>query len=511
MATRTHPGNRQRYRRPQTPLPDWVASGPVYRPRRPTTTPLYPVVQHHLETFLDQATLVDPMGFGPPAWVERDLRAYLKCGILAHGFARAKCEDCGHERLVPFSCKSRGVCPSCNTRRMAETAAHLTDHVLPFLPVRQWVLTVPKRLRPFLHNNPRIASGVLRIFVRAIRTTLCRASPGSPRDAGLGAITFLHRFGAALNTHFHYHIVVLDGVFAPVPDQSVQFHHASQLTPAHWLELQHVIQHRVLRYFRTQGLLDEADANGMLNWQGSGGFSIDASVRIEGGDRPGIERLIRYCARPPFALERLHAPAGIRSLASNDSRLVYRLPRPTPDGRTVLRLTPLELLERLSYLIPPPRLHRHRYHGVLAPNASLRASVVAIGRPEAEIGEVEPAGSDSGCPVLGGSLGEDPVRPANPARIRWAILLTRIYGVLPLLCPACGGQMKVLAFLTDPPVVSAILLHLDLPHQPPPLSPARGPPQGEFLLDQTSEFDPTEPVPESEYTFDQSLPEEFED
>jgi hypothetical protein len=71
------------------------------------------------------------------------------------------------------------------------------------------------------------------------------------------------------------------------------------------------------------------------------------------------------------------------------SRLVYRLPRPAPDGRTVLRLSPLEFLERLSHLIPPLRLHKHRYHGVLAPNAGLRASVVAIGRPEVERTEVE--------------------------------------------------------------------------------------------------------------------------
>ena len=175
MATMTHRGPRHRYRQPKAPLPDWVASGPIYRPRRPTTTPLYPVVQHHLETFLAQATQTDPMGFGPPAWVERNLQAYLKCGILAHGFARARCEDCGHERLIPFSCKT----------------------------------------------------------------------------------AFLHRFGAALNTHFHYHIVVLDGVFAPAEDREAHFHAANQLTPAHWLELQHVIQHRVLRYFRNQGLLDD--------------------------------------------------------------------------------------------------------------------------------------------------------------------------------------------------------------------------------------------------------------
>jgi hypothetical protein len=123
-----------RYGQQPRAAPDWASAQHVYRPRRPTTTPLYPVVQHHLETFLAQATENDRMGYGVPLWVEKDLRAYLRCGILAHGFARLRCEDCGHERLLPFSRKSRGVCPSCNTRRMAEVAAHITDHVLPHLP-----------------------------------------------------------------------------------------------------------------------------------------------------------------------------------------------------------------------------------------------------------------------------------------------------------------------------------------------------------------------------------------
>ncbi len=95
-----------------------------------------------LETFLAQAAEADPMADGVPSWVERDLRAYLRCGILAHGFARARCTGCGYDFLVAFSCKGRGVCPSCNARRMVETAAHLVDHVLPPLPVRQWVLSV---------------------------------------------------------------------------------------------------------------------------------------------------------------------------------------------------------------------------------------------------------------------------------------------------------------------------------------------------------------------------------
>ena len=104
-----------------------------------------------------------------------------------------------------------------------------------------------------------------------------------------------------------------------------------------------------------RGLLERHVTDDMLTWQASGGFSIDASVHIAGRDRVGLERLLRYCARPPFALERLEAngygpPGG--------ERIVYRLPHPAPDGTTALSLTPLEFLERLALLIHPPRIHR---------------------------------------------------------------------------------------------------------------------------------------------------------
>lgn len=330
-------------------------------------------------------------------------------------------------------------------------------------------------------------------------------SPGAPRGAQLGAISFLHRFGSSLNTHFHYHCVILDGTFSQGPGGDACFHEATLLEPHHWQELQHVVQRRVLRYFRTYGLLDEADAEGMLGWQGSGGFSIDASVRLLGDDREGVERLLRYCARPPFALERLHAPKGAASLSSPDARLLYRFPKPTPDGRTQIMLSPLQLLERLARFVPPPRIHRNRYHGVLAPNARLRSAVVVIGRPGADVPD-----SDTRASAPPAAAHDESTRPATPARLRWAVLLARIYEVLPLLCPACGGELKILAFLTDPPVVSAILLYLELPHRPPPISPARGPPQGDFLLDQTPDFDPTHGEQAPEFFFDQSLPVEFE-
>ncbi len=91
----------------------------------------------------------------------------------AAGPPRVQCDG------VAFSCKGRGVCPSSNARCMAEVTTHLTDEVIPHLPVRQWVLSVPKHLRPFFHQTPEVASAVLAIFLRALRAALREASPGA--------------------------------------------------------------------------------------------------------------------------------------------------------------------------------------------------------------------------------------------------------------------------------------------------------------------------------------------
>jgi hypothetical protein len=98
---------------------------------------LHAVVREHLESWLALQREGELDAPAVPAFVERELRKYLTCGILAQGFGRARCPACGHDFLVAFSCRARAVCPSCNARRMAETAAHLVDHVFPRVPVRQ--------------------------------------------------------------------------------------------------------------------------------------------------------------------------------------------------------------------------------------------------------------------------------------------------------------------------------------------------------------------------------------
>ena len=121
----------------------------AYQPRVPSDGVVYQVVRDHFETFRAEAARLRE-GDGLPRFVEEEFRAFLRCGWLAGGFARLRCGDCGLKRLVPFSCKGRAVCGSCAGRRMAERAAHLVDHVFPDAPVRQWVLTLPYRLRYLL-------------------------------------------------------------------------------------------------------------------------------------------------------------------------------------------------------------------------------------------------------------------------------------------------------------------------------------------------------------------------
>jgi hypothetical protein len=255
------------------------------------------------------------------------------------------------------------------------------------------------------------------------------------------------------------------------------------------------VRRRVLRLLVRRGLLDSEDAKEMQNWAHGGGFSVDASVRVEASDRAGLERLLRYCARPPFALERL-------SWAEDSPEtLRYQLPKPLPDGRTVLYLSPLELIDRLAARIPPPRIHRHRYHGVLAPNSPWRAQIICLQAAE--------AATDDPLLMNPPSVAEKP--PSSPTQSHrsstylWAMLLARLYACFPLLCPHCGTEMRIIAFVTDTPSVRRVLEHLGEPTQPPRTMPPRGPPLGAAPKDQTPALDPIEPEPAPEFEADQTL------
>ena len=142
-----------------------------------------------------------------------------------------RCGDCGHDKLVAFSCKRRGFCPPCGARRMAQTASHLVDHVIPHLPVRQWVrvckvrLPIPRRLS--LAAQPKLVKPVLQVVHRAITRFLLAQAALKAEQADSGAVALIQpnlwMKGSAANLNIHLHCLVRDGVYRCDPDAEPVF------------------------------------------------------------------------------------------------------------------------------------------------------------------------------------------------------------------------------------------------------------------------------------------------
>src|SRR2546430_13860686 len=232
----------------------------TYAPRDPSHTVLYTVIAEHLETF--PASLADdPEAPGLPAYVEREFYDYLRCGILAYGFLRLGCDTCKQEVLLPFSCKRRGFCPSCVGRRMAQMAAHLVERVIPWVPTRQWVVSVPIPLRYWMAASQDLTAKVHTIN----RTTIGQYYVNQAVTRGLeranvqsGSVTFIQRFGSAMNLNLHFHCVFLEGVYPDRPEASLKPRFVTSEPPSD-ADIATVVQkisHRVIRKLCHLGYLE---------------------------------------------------------------------------------------------------------------------------------------------------------------------------------------------------------------------------------------------------------------
>ena len=396
----------------------------TYEPRDPSRTILYNVMAEHLETFL--ASLHDdPDAEGLPAYVEREFYDYLQCGILAHGFLRLGCDNCKKEVLLALSCKRRGFCPSCAGRRMAQTAAHLVECVMPWVPTRQWVVSVPMPLRYWTASSRDLTAQVHSI----IRTTIAQFYVNQAVKRGAerqkvqpGSVTFLQRFGGALNANLHYQVIVMEGVLLDRTDQGIQPRFLQGEPPSD-ADVAHVIQkisRRVIRTLRRLGYLEAGmevpvaigydplrdpeperartraasvtqriafgeRAGQTVRRIGAGvgyegerpaltgprcasvnGLSRHANPGIPAQRRDQLERLIRYTARGALSLERLAADAT--------AALMSRFHRSWSDGTTGIKRSPGERLEQRAALVPLPCAPLVRYGGCWAPHSKLRAA-----------------------------------------------------------------------------------------------------------------------------------------
>ena len=444
--------------------------------RDPESTLLHQVVRGQLSSFLAEAA--DRGGL--PRFVGRDFTRYLACGVLAHGFARLACRTCRAEVLVPFSCKSRGVCPSCNARRAHDTALHLVERVLPRAPYRQWTLSFPVPLRFCLARDARLLSEALALFVRALVALQKRTARrlGVPRPH-TGAVAFVQRFGSALQLTPHFHVLLPEAVFEELGDGtpgSSPFLRPPTPRWSGWPSPWHAasstgfapaasLSRRLPRRKPSSSCSSRASRFRPPGWRPGRrcafvqGFSLHANTWLHDNDVLGLQRLCSYGARGPLSLERLSELP--------DGRLAYRMKRPSPTGAQHLILSPLAFLRRLAAFVPPPRVNLVRYFGLFAPNARLRPSVVPAPLP--------PAALTDDAPPPPPQTPAPPRRPRRP--IPWAELLRRSFGADVLHCPRFGGTRHVVAVVLRSSTAQAILEHLRLPSRPLPLAPATSPPQ----------------------------------
>ncbi len=304
------------------------------------------------------------------------------------------------------------------------------------------------------------------IFAQSLQSNCPGAARLDKTAAHLGAIAFIHRFGSNLNGHVHFHVCVVDGVFEEVPlDTDAQssppgviFHPASAIDETAVARVQTDLRRRILRAFVGRGLIVKADAKDMLGYPHSG-FSVDAGVCIQANDRAALERLLRYCARPPFAMERLR---------KEGAALVYR--------RQTAQRAWIGQARCQGGRADPHTTGTDRSHcGPGATAAHAPAKQVVVQTEPAATGE----GGVPGVVHLGHAIPSTPESAPpkrSPAHYLWAVLIARIYEVFPLLGPKCGGQMRLIAFITEGVQIRRILEHICVDSQPPHIFPARGPP-----------------------------------
>lgn len=469
------------------------ASPLAYQRHRPETTALYEVVRDNLETLygaIDDGALAVRI----PKHARKELEAYLDCGLLCRGFARLRCEQCGESRLVAFSCRGRGFCPSCMGRRMSATAANLMERVLPQTGLRQWVLTFPFPWRRRLAQDGALLGNLTRIFVETVQTLYAgRAAQEGALGAKTGAVTAVQRTSSDLRLNPHLHAVVLDGAWHERGGELCWQGLGHLKTSEVGAVLESTVR-RIERHLRRRGLLgideDGADpdvpgdpesnlaasaVSGQTPPAGPqwvrglaplapqplaydkplcaslDGFTLHAATRAGALDPAGREALLRYVLRPPIAQERLEQrPDGLVRIT---------LKKAYTDGTVAVDRDPLSLLCRLATSVPPPRLHTVRYAGVLAAASPWRPRITPPLPPDAPAtiegpGRTGPAGG---------------YRP-------WAELLARTFAVDVLTCPSCQGRMRLLAVIKEPASIARYLAAVGEATEVPRRSPGRGPP-----------------------------------
>jgi hypothetical protein len=419
----------------------------IYHHRQPKSSPFFRIVDSYFDEFerVYSQKFEKDYGFWRPV-IHSSVEKFRKCGDLKQGFARIKCGDCGKEMFVPFSCHQRCSCPSCHQKRSLLLAMHLTDDVLAEVPHSQFVFTIPKRLRLFFKYDRSLLGKLVSSAWQTVREVY--SDEVGLDDALPAMIAGIQTFGDLINWHPHIHAVVADGVFMP----SGKFIPIPQIPPE---KFKRVWENKVFDFLIKEGRIEWGTVESMKSWKHSG-FSVDTSVHIDKGDKQGMMRLIQYIVRCPFSLQRMVK-------LTDDGKVLYRTGKGGNSNfygfpklgdpnlkagakRNFQLFEPLQFLAEVTQHIPKLGQHQIRTYGFYSNKhrGVMRKAEAKVAEKSNEV--------------------------FKKSRATWAMLIKMIFEVDPLVCPECGGEMKIVSIIArhQKDVVRDILECVGLWHESSP-------------------------------------------
>ncbi len=418
----------------------WASQAEQYHPRTPEDSPLWHLLSEHFAQFVlnYDTQFTKEYGFYRPVITEV-VNDYLKCGDLKEGFARVCCPDCHHEFLLAFSCRGRWFCPSCHAKKVVQFGELLRENILYPVPHRQYVFSIPIILRKYFLYNRKLLSKLClcaqKSLLAFLRTVL------GLEDGILGSVMTIQTFGDYAKWHPHVHSITADGLFR----ESGVFHvmPKTDLKP-----LAELFRAEVLKMLKKEGLIDEQFTAMILKWRHTSGFSVDNCVRIARDDHKGQTAVAQYILRSPFS-------AGKITYTSSSGMVVYKSKmthRKIKGGKKNFSIyTAEEFIASITQHIPDKNFQLVRYYGWYSNR--MRGD-----RLKAEAAEPTEQQEADEITVLD-------VSDYKPRRIpspTWRECIKKIWEVDPLECPKCHGEMKIISFITEKPVIQKILEHLGL-------------------------------------------------
>ena len=405
----------------------------IYKRRHPERTDYYRIIEGSHEEFkMSYPDLFEEKYGYMRAEVMKAIYSFLDCGIPENGMARVRCKECGYDFFVAFSCRCRGVCPSCSGKRSILFGEKIREIIVKPLTHIHITFTIPKILRLYFRRNRKLLKLPAQSANYAVEKYFKESLKLS--DGYTGGIYYIHSQGSLYNFHPHVHALVIAGII-----KDGIFYEQKNISTG---VISEIFRARLLSVLLEEGAITQGLIDMLMTWNHNSGFNVHTKGRIDGDDGEAIEKIARYMSRPAISVDRVEFnPDG-------NTVIVYEKQDRSP-SRISESYDIMEFMSLVAGHIPSPYESLVYYYGIYS---------------SSHRGKEKRENSDNCC------INVEKVGGIHRASSAWARLIRKIFEVDILRCKMCGGEMKIIAFITGHESINKILRHIrEETIRPPPL------------------------------------------